>query len=284
MLILWKAARPQRRAPATPDVPHPDGAGARHLRRRRHQGGHQRRRPRPGRLRRRACATSPTASASTVNVAHVEGDDLLDRIDGLARRSSPTSTPARRSTADPVTRQRLPRRVGHRRARWPTAPTWWCAPRHRRRARGRPGGVVVAAGAATDWDRLAGAVVAGHVIECGAQATGGNYAFFERAAPIVDTPLGFPIAEVDHDGSRVITKHPGTGGAVSRRHGHGAAALRDRRRRRTPTPTSSPASTRCRLEPRSAPDRVRISGVRGEPGAGDGQGRRSTSTAASATG
>jgi len=64
-----------------------------------------------------------------------------------------------------------------------------------------------------DWDALAGAVVAGHVIECGAQATGGNYAFFTEIRGL-DHP-GFPIAEVYSDGSSVITKHPGHGGQVS---------------------------------------------------------------------
>ncbi|MGI5129618.1 acyclic terpene utilization AtuA family protein [Pseudonocardia sp. CA-107938] len=64
-----------------------------------------------------------------------------------------------------------------------------------------------------DFDALAGAVVAGHVIECGPQATGGNYAFLDE---ITDRRLpGFPIAEVAADGSSVITKHPGTGGLVS---------------------------------------------------------------------
>ena len=67
--------------------------------------------------------------------------------------------------------------------------------------------------APTDWDRLAGAVVAGHVIECGPQATGGNYAFFTEVDGL-EHP-GFPIAEVAEDGSSVITKHPGTGGEVS---------------------------------------------------------------------
>jgi Acyclic terpene utilisation family protein AtuA len=64
-----------------------------------------------------------------------------------------------------------------------------------------------------DWDALAGAVVAGHVIECGAQATGGNFAFFTEV-PGLEHP-GFPIAEVAADGSSVITKHPGHGGMVS---------------------------------------------------------------------
>lgn len=64
-----------------------------------------------------------------------------------------------------------------------------------------------------DWDALAGALVAGHVIECGPQATGGNYAFFKEI-PGLEHP-GFPIAEITRDGSSVITKHPEHGGAVT---------------------------------------------------------------------
>src|SRR6202008_387907 len=64
-----------------------------------------------------------------------------------------------------------------------------------------------------DFDALAGATIAGHVLECGAQATGGNYSFFQSID--LTKPLGFPIAEVSADGSAVITKHPGTGGAVT---------------------------------------------------------------------
>ena len=63
-------------------------------------------------------------------------------------------------------------------------------------------------------DALAGAVVAGHVIECGTQATGGNFSGF-LDLPRRDRPLGFPIAEVGSDGSVVITKHADTGGAVT---------------------------------------------------------------------
>jgi hypothetical protein len=65
----------------------------------------------------------------------------------------------------------------------------------------------------SEHDRIAGAMVAGHVIECGAQATGGNYAFFEEVPGLEH--VGFPIAELHPDGSSVITKHPGTGGLVS---------------------------------------------------------------------
>jgi hypothetical protein len=65
----------------------------------------------------------------------------------------------------------------------------------------------------TDWNRLASGVVAGHIIECGSQCTGGNYAFFDEV-PGLERP-GFPIAEINDDGSFVITKHPGTGGTVT---------------------------------------------------------------------
>ena len=65
----------------------------------------------------------------------------------------------------------------------------------------------------TDFDPLAGALVAGHVLECGAQATGGNYAFFDEIPGLEH--LGFPLAEIAEDGSSVITKHPGSGGAVT---------------------------------------------------------------------
>ncbi len=66
---------------------------------------------------------------------------------------------------------------------------------------------------AADLDSLAGALVAGHVIECGAQATGGNYAFFNDVPDLKS--IGFPLAEIGSDGTCVITKHPGTGGLVS---------------------------------------------------------------------
>ena len=63
------------------------------------------------------------------------------------------------------------------------------------------------------YDELAGALAAGHIIECGAQATGGNYSFFQEV-PSFDN-IGYPIAEIYEDGSFVITKHENTGGLVS---------------------------------------------------------------------
>ena len=64
-----------------------------------------------------------------------------------------------------------------------------------------------------NFDALAGALAAGHIIECGAQATGGNYSFFKEVPSFSN--MGYPIAEIYEDGSFTITKHPGTGGLVS---------------------------------------------------------------------
>jgi hypothetical protein len=114
--------------------------------------------------------------------------------------------------------------------------------------------------APTDWDRLAGAVVAGHVIECGAQATGGNYAFFTEHDV---TRPGFPIAEVHADGSSVITKHPSTGGAVTIGTVT-AQLLYEIAGARYANPDVTTRFDTIRLTPDGA-DRVRIDGVRGEP-------------------
>jgi len=64
-----------------------------------------------------------------------------------------------------------------------------------------------------NWDALAGAATAGHIIECSGQATGGNYSYFEEVPSYKN--LGFPIAEIKADGSSIITKHEHTGGLVS---------------------------------------------------------------------
>jgi hypothetical protein len=63
-----------------------------------------------------------------------------------------------------------------------------------------------------DWDCLAGAQAAGHVLECGAQATGGNHSFFTE---LDARRPGFPLAELHAEGTSIITKHEGSGGAVS---------------------------------------------------------------------
>ena len=111
------------------------------------------------------------------------------------------------------------------------------------------------------WDELAGAVVAGHVIECGAQATGGNYAFFTEV-PGLEHP-GFPIAEVAADGSSVITKHPDHGGLVS------VGTVTAQLLYEIGGPRYLNPDVTARFDTIAladdGPDRVRISGVRGEP-------------------
>ncbi|MBF6193355.1 acyclic terpene utilization AtuA family protein [Nocardia implantans] len=112
----------------------------------------------------------------------------------------------------------------------------------------------------TDYDRLAGAVVAGHVIECGTQATGGNYAFFTELADL-GRP-GFPIAEIRADGSSVITKHAGTGGAVTVDTVE-AQLMYEIQGARYAGPDVTSRLDTIRLD-QDGPDRVRISGVTGE--------------------
>ncbi|GAA0627367.1 acyclic terpene utilization AtuA family protein [Streptomyces crystallinus] len=110
-----------------------------------------------------------------------------------------------------------------------------------------------------EYDALAGAVVAGHVLECGTQATGGNYSFFRDHD--VRRP-GFPLAEIRADGSSVISKHPGTGGVVD--VGSVTAQLlyeTGGARYAGPDVTARLDTVRLAHE---GPDRVLISGVRGE--------------------
>jgi hypothetical protein len=110
-----------------------------------------------------------------------------------------------------------------------------------------------------EYDALAGAVVAGHVLECGCQATGGNFSGFAQVDRSL--PLGFPLAELAADGSSVITKHDGTGGLVSvdtvtaqlMYEVQGPQYL-------GPDVTTDLTSIRVATD---GPDRVRISGVRG---------------------
>jgi hypothetical protein len=116
---------------------------------------------------------------------------------------------------------------------------------------------------AEDHDALAGATVAGHVIECGTQATGGNFSGFLDlvAGGATERPLGFPLVELEADGSCVVTKQDGTGGAVTvdtvtaqlMYEIQGPAYL-------GPDVTTHLDTVRLASD---GPDRVRISGVRG---------------------
>ena len=147
-----------------------------------------------------------------VNVAHIDGDDLMPRIDVLRPALTNIDTGAA-LTGQPVTANAYLGGWGIATALRAGADIVVCP-------RVTDAALVVGAAAwwhgwvQDDWDAMAGAVVAGHVIECGTQATGGNYSWFEEI-PDPTAPLGFPIAEVAADGSSVITKHPDTGGIVN---------------------------------------------------------------------
>ena len=112
-----------------------------------------------------------------------------------------------------------------------------------------------------DLDALAGAVAAGHIIECGCQATGGNYAFFGEVPDLAQA--GFPLAELAADGSAVITKHPGTGGLVSVGTVT-AQLLYEIGSPRYANPDVIARFDSIRLA-QQGPDRVLVTGCRGEP-------------------
>ncbi|WP_319198619.1 acyclic terpene utilization AtuA family protein [Streptomyces sp. DK15] len=175
-----------------------------------------------------------------VSVAHVEGDDLMPYEDGALTANAYLGgagiTACLRAGADIVVTGRV---TDAALVSGPAA--WWFD------------------WAADDWDRLAGAVVAGHVLECGTQATGGNYAFF--TAHDVRRP-GFPLAEVSEDGSVVITKHPGTGGAVTPGTVT-AQLLYETQGARYLGPDVTARLDTVRLTA-AGQDRVRVTGVRGE--------------------
>jgi acyclic terpene utilization AtuA family protein len=116
----------------------------------------------------------------------------------------------------------------------------------------------------TDYHQLAGAVVAGHVIECGIQATGGNFSFFTEIPAIPGLiHAGFPLAEIHTDGSSVITKHAGTGGLVNV-DTVTAQLLYEITGARYANPDVTARMDTIKLSD-DGTDRVRVSGVVGEP-------------------
>jgi hypothetical protein len=198
-------------------------------------------------------------------IAHVEGDDLLGRLGELTEAGhelahADTGEPLAKAGVTPVTANAYLGGWGIAAALRAGADVVVCP-------RVTDASLVVGPAAAWhgwgpgDLDALAGAVVAGHVIECGPQATGGNYPFPDEL-PDLRYP-GFPIAEVEPDGSSVITKHPGTGGLVS----VGTVTAQLLYEIAGPGYANPDVVARfdtMRLDA-EGPDRVRISGTRGSP-------------------
>jgi len=213
-----------------------------------------------------ACADAVRALASRLGlelaVAHVEGDDLLPRVGALDLPNLDTGEPL--GARQPLTANAY---LGA----WGICSALQAGAQVVVTGRVTDASLVVGPAAArfgwdrTSYDALAGAVVAGHVIECGTQATGGNYAFWKQEVPH-RLRMGFPIAEVAEDGSCVITKHPGTGGAVT----VGTVTAQLLYEIAGPLYAGPDVVTDFSTIDlaQDGPDRVRISGVRGGPPSG----------------
>ena len=116
---------------------------------------------------------------------------------------------------------------------------------------------------ATDWDRLAAGIIAGHIIECGAQCSGGNCLYDWRNIPNL-ADVGFPIVEVKEDGTFVVTKHEGTGGRVSVQTVTEQLVYEMGDPHAYITPDVIADFTSIRLAP-DGDDRVRVHGIKGAP-------------------
>ena len=113
-----------------------------------------------------------------------------------------------------------------------------------------------------DWDRLASGIVAGHIVECGAQSTGGNFTDWRRV-PHFES-IGYPVLEVSPDGSFIVTKHAGTGGRVTVRTVKEQLVYEMGDPRSYITPDVVADFATARLE-QAGRDRVRVWGVKGRP-------------------
>jgi len=197
-----------------------------------------------------------------LKVAHVEGDDLLPRMrelreEGVRLDNLDTGAPL---AADPLTANAY---LGG----WGIAAALDSGANVVVTGRVTDAALVIGSAAwwhqwsRDDWHPLAGALVTGHILECGAQATGGNYSFFTEIPDLEHA--GFPLAEISADGSAVISKHPGTGGAVT----VGTVTAQLLYEIGPPVylnPDVSADFGTIQLE-QDGPDRVRVSGVRGLP-------------------
>jgi hypothetical protein len=192
-----------------------------------------------------------------VRVGHVEGDDLLSRAGDLGLTEGPYGPPL---TANAYL------------GAWGIAECLKGGAQIVVTGRVTDASLVVGPAAAhfgwaqDDWDALAGATAAGHVLECGAQATGGNYSFFEEIYNVKASGgvrCGFPIAEVHRDGSSVITKHLDSDGAVTIETVT-AQLLYEIAGPRYAGPDVTTRFDTIKLTGDGA-DRVRVAGVRGEP-------------------
>lgn len=201
-----------------------------------------------------------------LKVAVVEGDDVLGRLDELLAAGEELRN---MDTGEPLeaVRERVTSANVYLGA-FPIAEALDQGARLVITGRGTDPGLVLGplihefGWAPEDLDRLAAGTVAGHIVECGAQCTGGNYTDWRRVQELAR--IGYPIVEAEPGGDFVVTKHAGTGGmvTVSSVVHQLAYEMGDPRRYITPDVVADFTSFRLAQE---GPDRVRVEGVRGAP-------------------
>jgi len=218
----------------------------------------------------RACAEALAALARarglTLRIALVEGDDLAPRLEALMASGVPFQNMETGESFAPVADRTLCANAYF--GALPVAEALKGDPHIVLCGRVTDTGLTLAplihafGWGPTDFDLLASGIVAGHIIECGAQATGGNFTDWKKVPSFVE--IGFPVVEARADGTFTVTKQPGTGGLVT------AATVREQllyemgHPQSYLTPDVIADFSSIRLAP-DGPDRVRVSGVKGRP-------------------
>ncbi len=201
-----------------------------------------------------------------LKVGRIEGDDILDRLDELR-----ASGEELRNMDDGEALDAIRDRISSANVYLGAAPIVECL---------RRGAQIIVGGRLTDpslvmapmihefgwsmddWDELASATVAGHILECGPQCTGGNFSDWRKVPDMAR--IGYPIIEARPDGSFVVTKHEGTGGLVTRETVSSQLVYEMGDPSAYIGPDVVADFTSIRLDP-EGPDRVRVHGVRGRP-------------------
>src|SRR5262245_56192059 len=215
---------------------------------------------------RKAILAAAARQGRAIHVAAVAGDDLMARLDELAAAGAALDNMEDGRKLAPV-RERVSSANAYFGA-WPVVEAL------------KTGAQIVVTGRCTDtgitlapmihafgwkpddWDRLAAGIVAGHIVECGAQSTGGNFTDWRGIKRFAE--IGYPLLEVFPDGSFIVTKHAGTGGAVTVRTVKEQLVYEMGDPRGYITPDVVADFGTIRLE-QAGRDRVRVWGVRGRP-------------------
>ncbi len=202
-----------------------------------------------------------------LRIGIVSGDDIMDRLDeliarGIELRNMDTGAPLA------TVRDRIQSANAYLGA-WPMVEALNSGARIVITGRATDTGLTLAplihefGWAADDWNRLAAGTIAGHIIECGAQASGGNCQYEWRNIPDL-AGVGFPIVEAAPDATFVITKHQGTGGRVNIPSVKEQLVYEMGDPNEYITPDCVADFTSIRLA-EAGPDRVRVSGIKGRP-------------------